>query len=71
MNVEEAKLAATCSECLARTYRGEECVCADGGDAENYHDALAAGECVCGSEGPDYFGNFDRIPNPSCPIHES
>lgn len=27
-------------------------------------------ECSCGSEGPDSFGNYDRIPNPECPIHE-
>lgn len=38
---ERAKLRATCSECLARTYRGnEECVCEDGGDAEDFDEAL-------------------------------
>jgi hypothetical protein len=31
---EDAKARATCSGCLARTYRDEECVCLDGGDAE-------------------------------------
>jgi hypothetical protein len=39
---EAAKERATCSVCLARTYRGEECVCEDGGDAEDYDEALAA-----------------------------
>jgi hypothetical protein len=39
---ERAKERATCSVCLARTYRGnEECVCEDGGDAEDYDEALA------------------------------
>jgi hypothetical protein len=33
---DEAKERATCSRCLARTYRNEECVCEDGGDAEDY-----------------------------------
>lgn len=36
-----AKERATCSRCLARTYRGEECVCDDEGDAEDYDEALA------------------------------
>lgn len=40
---------------------------ADLEDAEDASEAL----CSCDAEGPDYFGNFDRIPNPSCPIHES
>ena len=34
-----AKERATCSQCLARTYRNEECVCRDGGDAEDYDEA--------------------------------
>lgn len=38
---EEARMAATCSSCGARTYRGEECVCIDGGDAVDYEEALA------------------------------
>lgn len=38
---EEAKQRATCSTCLARTYRHEECVCEDGGNAEDYDEALA------------------------------
>lgn len=39
---ERAKERATCSVCLARTYRGnEDCVCEDGGDAEDYDEALA------------------------------
>jgi hypothetical protein len=33
---DEAKERATCSRCLARTYRDERCVCEDGGDAEDY-----------------------------------
>jgi hypothetical protein len=33
-----AKERATCSACGARTYRGEECVCEDGGDAEDYEE---------------------------------
>lgn len=33
---QEAKERSTCSACLARTYRGEECVCEDGGDAEDF-----------------------------------
>jgi hypothetical protein len=38
---ERAKARATCSVCLARTYRGnEECVCEDGGDAEDFDEAL-------------------------------
>ena len=37
---EEAKERSTCSECLARTYRGEECVCDDGGDAEDYDEIM-------------------------------
>ncbi len=37
----EAKLRATCSGCLARTYRGEDCVCTDG-DAESYEVVLRA-----------------------------
>lgn len=38
---ERAKERATCSVCLARTYRGnEECVCEDGGDAEDFDEAL-------------------------------
>lgn len=32
----QAKERSTCSVCLARTYRQEECVCEDGGDAEDY-----------------------------------
>lgn len=37
----QAKEAATCSKCLARTYRGEECVCdTDEGDAEDYDEVL-------------------------------
>lgn len=40
---EAAKERATCSTCLARTYRGnEECVCDDEGDAEDYDEALSA-----------------------------
>lgn len=23
--------------------------------------------CLCGSEGPDSFGNYDQIVNPDCP----
>jgi hypothetical protein len=38
---ERAKERATCSVCLARTYRGEECVCEDAGDAEDYDEVLA------------------------------
>jgi L-2-hydroxyglutarate oxidase LhgO len=38
--IEEAKERATCSVCLARTYRGEECVCDDGGDAEDYNEVI-------------------------------
>lgn len=38
----QAKERATCSKCLARTYRGEECVCPDGGDAEDYDEARGA-----------------------------
>lgn len=36
MTEDEAKERATCSTCLARTYRGEECVCENGGDAEDF-----------------------------------
>lgn len=36
-----AKVRATCSKCGARTYRQEECVCGDEGDAEDYDEALA------------------------------
>lgn len=36
----EAEQRATCSVCLARRYRGEECLCNDGGDAEDYYEAL-------------------------------
>ena len=32
----------TCSQCLARTYRDEECICPDGGDAEDVRDEFAA-----------------------------
>jgi hypothetical protein len=35
-NDDEAEGRATCSRCLARTYRDEQCVCEDGGDAEDY-----------------------------------
>lgn len=39
--IERVKERATCSGCLARTYRGnEECVCEDGGDAEDYDEVL-------------------------------
>ena len=38
--IERAKERSTCSVCLARTYRQEECVCEDGGDAEDYDEAL-------------------------------
>lgn len=38
--VEAAKERSTCSNCLARTYRDEECVCEDEGDAEEYDEAL-------------------------------
>lgn len=27
------------------------------------------GYCLCGSEGPDEFGNYDQIEHPDCPIH--
>lgn len=33
---DRANEAATCSKCLARTYRSESCVCEDGGDAEDF-----------------------------------
>lgn len=36
-----ARERATCSECGARTYRAEECVCEEGGDAEVYEEVLA------------------------------
>jgi hypothetical protein len=32
---------------------------------------VANPECSCDAAGPDADGNFDRIPNPECPIHES
>ena len=25
--------------------------------------------CICGTEGPDEFGNYDQIEHPECPIH--
>jgi hypothetical protein len=28
-------------------------------------------QCSCDSAGPDAFGNYDRIPNPDCPVHEA
>jgi hypothetical protein len=28
-------------------------------------------ECTCDASERDSFGNVDRIPNPSCPVHES
>lgn len=34
--IEEAKERSTCSVCLARTYRHEECICEPEGDAEDY-----------------------------------
>lgn len=36
-----AKERSVCSICLARTYRDEECVCDDDGDAEVYEEVLA------------------------------
>lgn len=39
--VGKAKERATCSACLARTYRGnEDCLCPGGGDAEDYDEVL-------------------------------
>lgn len=26
--------------------------------------------CTCNAEGPDAFGNYDRIADPDCPVHE-
>lgn len=37
---ELAKERSTCSVCLARTYRQEECVCDDGGDAEDFDEVM-------------------------------
>jgi hypothetical protein len=38
--IQEAREAATCGECLARTYRYEECVCPGDGFYEVYDEAL-------------------------------
>ena len=39
--IEEAKERSTCSTCLARTYRGEGCMCIDDGNVEDYDEVLA------------------------------
>jgi hypothetical protein len=36
----DARERATCSTCLARTYRGALCSCEDGGDAEDYDEII-------------------------------
>lgn len=38
--LENAKNRSTCSVCLARTYRSEDCLCPGGGDAEDYDEVL-------------------------------
>lgn len=30
---------------------------------------LTEDDCTCHGEGPDFFGNYDRVENPSCPLH--
>jgi hypothetical protein len=31
--------------------------------------AIEDEQCLCGYEGPDYFGNYDLIENDRCPLH--
>jgi hypothetical protein len=34
------------------------------------HDKLQeSSDCICGYEGPDYFGNYDLHEHRDCPIH--
>lgn len=39
-------------------------VWASGIDTWHVHRSL----CLCGTEGPDYFGNYSQIINPECPV---